>query len=85
MAEPIHFEQENVNFVAPGCGDLPTFADGQQIISCWALSQAELAEVLKSGRIFVRIVGTGQPPMSVHGITPFTNEPESTPQRQPSE
>lgn len=40
-------------------------------ISCWELAPEEIEEVLKTGKVYVKILGTQCLPMSVHGKLPI--------------
>lgn len=73
MASAVGFEGANIVFRAPEgmsqeeCYDLQSFSDGQQVISCWRLSAEELAEVAKTGVVWLSIMGRTLPPVSVSG------------------
>jgi len=66
----------------PNTGDLPyrIGADPQTpgpvfCVSCWELSEEELANVMKTKRVFVAVMAhpehRTQPPIAVHGFNPF--------------
>jgi hypothetical protein len=66
----------------PNTGDLPyrIGADPQTpgpvfCVSCWELSDEELANVMKTKRVFVAVMASpehrSQPPIVVHGFNPF--------------
>lgn len=71
MAQGVGFEGANFVFRAPKnmtadeCADLPTFVSEGQIISCWRLSDEEIATITKTGVIWLSIVGMGMPPVSI--------------------
>lgn len=47
-------------------GSLPVFTNGVQCVSCWELSDEELAEVVRSKRVFLVVMyGQSQPPVYV--------------------
>lgn len=73
MARPVDFGQSNVMFVAPACGDLHAYVDDDsgEIVSCWELDGEELMEVLRTKRIWLRIVSSEQPPVTVQASNPF--------------
>lgn len=78
MANPIGFRESThvigkpVNMSEEACGQLPVYADGQQFISCWKLTPAELEEVLHTGVVYISILsGTELPPCWVAGANPF--------------
>lgn len=92
MATPIEFPESNtVLKAAPGTEewvrDLPIFRQGlsflpngvrmdQCVVSCWELSPEELAEVVKTGKIYFQCFGGTHPPISIHGLSPFTYQPQ---------
>ncbi len=47
------------------------------VISCWKLTREELAEVNRTGRIWMMILGTSMPPTRLLGVTPFKDQPEN--------
>jgi len=71
MATGVGFEGANHVFQAPkgatDCVDLQVYADGSQIISCWRLSKEELKQVTETGVVWVRINGSGMPPIYIGG------------------
>lgn len=83
MAEPAAFPESNLTLLgspedraAGTVIDLHAFRfrdlDGQaRIITAWRLSPAELAEVARTGIVWVDAWGETQPPMSLAGFSPF--------------
>ena len=76
MAEPVEFTEQNT--VWSGQGDveeLPVFRDidSGENISCWRLNPSEIAEVQRTGIVWLRVWGT-HPPVYVHGDHPFAEE-----------
>lgn len=71
MAQSVGFEGANVVYQAPeggdNCVDLETYSDGKQVISCWRLSEAEIGEVVRTGVVWVRVIGDRIYPMFVSG------------------
>lgn len=71
MAKPVGFEGANFVFTAPPtmtpdeCGDLEVFRNGNQIVSCWRLSEDELERVAETGVVWLSIVGAGMPPVNI--------------------
>lgn len=70
MAHPVNFIGVNRNYVAaPGeedrVGTLPVRREGAVTISCWELTPEELEKVKRTGRIYLGVFGTGQPPVYV--------------------
>ena len=67
MTEGVGFEGANTVFYGDGktVRDLAVFADGQQIISAWRLTPAEIAEVQRTGVVWLSVLGTTLPPVLV--------------------
>ena len=77
MSEPIEFEGQNHVWEKSGADadDLPCFRDkvvGENI-SCWRLNEAELAEVARTGVVWLHVWGQ-HPPVFVAGEDPFIRE-----------
>lgn len=77
MANPVGFEGANVVFqAAPGTEDqvrdLETFTDGEQVVSCWRLSEEELRTINETGVVWLGVLGTMLPPMRVSGTALVT-------------
>ena len=74
MAEPIHFPESNTTWHGPtgmpDVGDLPSYREKDETISCWQLTDDEKAEVLKTGVVWLHIWGI-HPPVSIQGLGPF--------------
>jgi hypothetical protein len=78
-----YIKPENSNFIFtagnnPATGDLhvtmcfrPDIPGRAFHISEWMLSEEELAEVIRTKKIFVSIMGVGMMPISVMGTNPF--------------
>ena len=78
MAHPIGFAQANTILQPPEGtppGEVKTlevFRNGSVCISRWQLSDAEIAELkANGGKIYLVVMGTTQPPVSLGVITPF--------------
>ncbi len=73
MATAVGFEGANTVYRAPRgmsqaeCYDLQSFADGEQIISCWRLTRAEIAEIARTGVVWLSVMGQALPPVLVSG------------------
>jgi hypothetical protein len=85
MATPVEFpEQNTVLKAAPGTEswvrDLPIYRqypDGvndQCVVSCWELSAEEVAEIVRTGRVYFQAFGPTHPPVALHGSNPFVQE-----------
>ena len=75
MAEAVEFSGANRRLLAPegmddlSCRTLPIFSNGRSCVSCWELSEDEVAEVVQTKRIFLSVMsGQTQPPVYVGGI-----------------
>lgn len=55
------------------CGSLPIFRDIEhnQMISCFELTQDEIEEIQKTGRIYLGVAGMNHPPVWLQVETPF--------------
>ena len=66
--EPVKFQGMNVTYVAPGCMDIPTYAEEKngklEVTSCWKPSQEDM-EVLNAGGCVCLCVRGGQPPVAL--------------------
>lgn len=69
--KPIDFKERNFIIAEnqKGVLPLPVYYDGGGVISCWQLSPEEMAEVQRTGVIYIRNVTHGQPlqPMLITG------------------
>jgi hypothetical protein len=85
MATPVNFPEQNAvlppypgteSWVRP----LPIYRqypDGvndQCVVSCWELSPEEIAEIVRTGKVYFQAFGSTHPPVSIHGITPFIQQ-----------
>lgn len=60
MATPVSFPGSNHTFGPPkgqedSVASLETFVNGECIVSAWQLSQEELAEVARTGRVYLSV------------------------------
>ena len=74
--KPIITETTNVMASSDGCEDLPLTrtGDGQHYETCWELSDEELKEVQKTGKIYVCIRSSTILPMCVDVETMLMTE-----------
>lgn len=88
--DPIMFPQANGQFVKPAsmtdeqCGTLKVCKTAYEsgdpvIISCWQLSPEELEEVNRTGVVWLHVMGFSMPPVSVEGLSSFTEESQIVP------
>jgi len=67
---PVPFKTQNTVFKAEGCGDLPARRNADRtIITCWQLSEEDLEEVRRTGKVWLTIWG-GQPPVMINAQEP---------------
>lgn len=69
--KPVKFKEQNITYVAEGCGDLPAHKADDQIISCWQLSEEDLKRVSETGVVWLSVIGQHQPPIWLGTETPF--------------
>ncbi len=74
---PVSFPEVNKTLGPPvgmtdeECSSLPIFTDGQVCISCWSLTDEEIADVVKKRQLWVWIhSGQTQPPISIETRKP---------------
>lgn len=71
MGEPVSFPGQNTVLRSPPgqedtVSELYTFTNGYCSVSCWRLSPEELAEINRTGMVFISIFsGRTQPPIFV--------------------
>ena len=70
MGEPINFDGSNIVMRAPegaeNVRDMHVFQTRHSSVSCWSVSEEELAEINLTGRIFLSVLlGGQQPPVYV--------------------
>lgn len=41
------------------------------VISCWKLTEEELAEINRTGRVWLTVVGVSMPPVKLDGVKPI--------------
>ncbi len=83
MAEGTDFPESNSALLAPpgseNVYDLPVHRSEAGVISCWRLTPEEIAEVARTGVVWLHVVGTTHPPLLVRGDRPFEPAPSSAP------
>ena len=65
---PVKFEDMNCIFTAPGCGDLPALKTDKHIVSCWEMTDKEKEEFMKTGKIYLSVMGNIQPNKLLHRL-----------------
>ena len=78
MAEPIKFPEADFTWKGPtsDIGNLPSYREGSETISCWRLTEQEKEIINKTGEIWLHVWGL-HPPVSVSGLCPFVREPSA--------
>ena len=74
MAKPVTFEQSNMIWKGTGnVVDLPAFYDTEQdlTVSCWELTETEILQVARTGKVWLYVWGKGHPPVMITGELPF--------------
>lgn len=71
---PVNFEDANCVCRAPGCGDLPALKTEKHIVSCWKMTEKEKEEFLKTGRIYLSVMGEIQPPVALYVDRPYIRQ-----------
>ena len=78
MAEPVPFRESNRTLTAPpgpeysDVCELPIFCNGQVCISKWRLTEAEIAEIIRTKHVWIHVwSGETQPPIAVGAERPF--------------
>ncbi|MFZ5871071.1 MAG: hypothetical protein ACOYXW_11170 [Actinomycetota bacterium] len=73
MGTGVHFPEANVVLTPPAGEEetvypLPAHRDGAQLVTCWELSAEEVAEIVRTRRVWLSLwVGAGPPPAFVTG------------------
>lgn len=70
MGHPIDFDGANATLYGgqENVADMRVFRNGLCCVSCWALSPAEVAEVARTGKVFISVFsGATQPPIFAGG------------------
>ncbi len=71
MAQPVDFNGTNIIMRAPpgreDISDVRAFANGRCFVTCWELTDAEKAEVARTGKVYVSLFGGGMQPLFVGG------------------
>ena len=68
---PIKFKEQNITYVANDCGDLPTYKNDEQIISCWKGTFIDRLRYLFTGVLWFSVIGNSQPPIWLGMENPF--------------
>lgn len=86
---PVDFPEANRTFTKPAgmtdeeCQPLRVHDTGEALVSCWRLSAEELAEVQRTGLVWLWVHGRGHPPASVEAESPFEPPRPPPPAPQP--
>jgi len=73
MGIPTNFEDANHKFTGDGkgIGDLPVLATNGFIVSCWEFTDAEVTEIIETGKVWLTIKGDMVLPIDIAGHRPF--------------
>ena len=71
---PVKFEDMNCIFTAPGGGDLPALKTDKHIVSCLKMTDKEKKEFMKTGKIYLSVMGNIQPPVSLYVDRPYIRQ-----------
>lgn len=63
-------------------GDLHVYKDDDQTVSCWQLTAEEMLEVIRTGRVFVFVLGDLHPPIYV---SPHLTQPAPVAEPAPTD
>jgi hypothetical protein len=75
LDKPLSMTREQCDPLCVWQGDA---TDGTpMVISCWKLTQEELEEINKTGRVFLQVIGHAMPPVCLTVKTPFVIIPEA--------
>jgi hypothetical protein len=74
MSAPVNFKGHNHVLKPPPDSEnvlpLPIFRNGRCCVSCWQFTKKELAEINRTGRVYVTVFsGNSQPPVYVGSET----------------
>ncbi len=71
--KPVDFEDKNLVLTAPGCGPLPALQTKDNcIVTCWEMSEKEMKEFQKTGRIWLSVISLKHPPVCMSVEQPYT-------------
>jgi hypothetical protein len=78
---PIDFREANRTYTKPSsmtdeeCSPLRVCDTGEALISCWCPTWRERLTILVRGRVWLWVVGRGQPPVAVEAASPWIATP----------
>lgn len=75
LSKPQGFTDEECSCLSVHAGNQPNGLP--VVISCWKLTQQELDEINRTGRVWLGVLGQTMPPCWLLGVSPFT-KPEGT-------
>ena len=80
LGPPPGVSDEQVSYLSVYKGPLP--GDGRPVVvSCWKPTAEEVAEIARTGRVWLVVLGQTMPPAFVGGVSPFPVAPSPTPAR----
>ena len=81
---PCSFTESNITFGPPEgmtedqVTSIRAFRGFGQVITCWKPTFDELAEIQKTGRVWLRVLGEVMPPVLITGLNPWREEDDGT-------
>lgn len=75
--KPVDFPESNLTLIKPDnmtdeeCSSLKVWRGEGMFVSCWEPTSEELAEINKTGKIWLSVWGDTTPPIAAMGINPF--------------
>jgi hypothetical protein len=77
---PHHFKESNKVLGKPSsmsdeeCAALPIYTNGAYCVSCWDLTDEDIANIVKMRKLWVYVwSGTTQPPICPQSFSPFAH------------
>lgn len=71
---PINFKDVNCILKAPGCEELPVLKTDKHYFSCWEMTEKEKEEFVKTGKIYLSVMGNMHPPVSLNVDRPYIRQ-----------
>lgn len=76
MILPKQFPEQNITYMAEGCGDLPAYKGDGVIITAWKLSDEDIEILQKTKTLYMSLWGQGMPPVGLYTGYPFRDTSE---------
>lgn len=72
IGPPVGMTEKHCDSISAWMGKLEN--DVPVTISCWKLTIEEMGEVMRTGRVWLVVMGHGMPPVMLHGASPFEED-----------